>query len=53
VIKPHGVYTVTVRYINGIELKTPKIRNPYTYGHMVFNKEANNHTLEKESIFNK
>jgi hypothetical protein len=41
------------RLINGIKLNT---QNSYTYGHLVFDKEAKNHTTEKKkkkSIFNK
>jgi hypothetical protein len=26
--------------------------NPHTYRHLIFNKEAKNHTMEKENIFN-
>jgi hypothetical protein len=33
------------RLINGIKLNT---QNSYTYGHLVFDKEAKNHTTEKK-----
>jgi hypothetical protein len=44
--KKNGIGTETGMLINGIELKTQK-KNPPSYGHLIFDKDAKNIIMEK------